>query len=136
MCRARRAEAGLTEVVVRRWGGEVTRCGGVWRCPHRREGRWRLRLAPGVAGEDEGGEGDFKSGNGGGLAGLTVEGGNGDGGGRKCVGGRGSSGTGVDEMHAHLALGKGERESLAARSERRVTGVRGKIRPATRAARF
>jgi hypothetical protein len=114
----------------------VARCGGARWCPHRREGRWQLRLAPGVAGEDEGGEGGSKSGNGGGLAGLTVEGENGDGGGRKCVGGRGSSVAGVDEMHARLAVGRGERESLAARSEQRVTGVRGKIRPATGAAGF
>jgi hypothetical protein len=29
MCRARRAEAGLTEVVARQRGGEAARCGGV-----------------------------------------------------------------------------------------------------------
>jgi hypothetical protein len=59
-------------------------------------------------------------GNDSGLAGLTEEGGNGDG--QKCVGDRGGSVTGMDEMRARLAVGGGERESLAARSERRVTG--------------
>jgi hypothetical protein len=57
-------------------GGSVRRWG-----PHRREGRRQLRLAPGAVGEDERGEGGSKSGNGGGLAGLT--GGDGDGSGRK-----------------------------------------------------
>jgi hypothetical protein len=35
-------------------------CGGARRCPHRREGRRRLRLAPGAAREDERGEGGPK----------------------------------------------------------------------------
>jgi hypothetical protein len=63
----------------------VARCGDVRRRPHRREGRWRLQLAPRAAREDERGEGGSKSGNGGRLVGLTVEGGggDGDGGGRK-----------------------------------------------------
>jgi hypothetical protein len=37
--RATRAKAGLTEVVARRWGGEVARCGSARRRPLRREGR-------------------------------------------------------------------------------------------------
>jgi hypothetical protein len=47
-------------------------------------------------------EGGSKSGNGGGLAGLTVDGGE-------------ISIAGVDEMRARLAVGGGERESLAVR---------------------
>jgi hypothetical protein len=87
MRRARRAEAGLTEVVARRWGGEAARCGGARHRPCRTEGRRQLQLAPGATEEDVRGEGGSKSGNGGGLAGLTV-GGDGDGGGRKtCRGG-------------------------------------------------
>jgi hypothetical protein len=60
-----------------------------------------------------------------------VEGENGNDGGRKCAGGHDGSVAGMDEMRAHLAMGGGERESLAARSERRVTGARGKIRLVT-----
>jgi hypothetical protein len=60
MCRTRRAEAGLTEVVARRRGGEVARCGSARRGPHQREGRRRLQLAPGAVGEDERGEGGSK----------------------------------------------------------------------------
>jgi hypothetical protein len=56
----------------------------------RSEGRWRLRLAPGAASEDEGGEDGSKTGNGGGLVGLTVGGGgDGDSGGQKRTGDRG-----------------------------------------------
>jgi hypothetical protein len=60
--------------------GGAHRCGGamagrsggsVRRRPHRREGGRRLRLA---TGEDERGEGGSKTGNGGGLVGLTVGG--------------------------------------------------------------
>jgi hypothetical protein len=36
------------------------------------------------------------------------------------------NGTGMDKMRAGLVVGGGERESLAARSERRVTGAWGK----------
>jgi hypothetical protein len=91
MRRARAVEAGLTDVVARRWGRATTRCGGARRRPHRREGRWCLRLAPGAAGEDERGEGGSKMGNGCELVGLTGGGGgDGDGSGRKCAGeGRG-----------------------------------------------
>jgi hypothetical protein len=55
-----------------------------------------------------------------------VEGENSDGGGQKCVRYYGGSVVGVDEMCARLAVGGGERESLAARSERRVVGAHGK----------
>jgi hypothetical protein len=60
------------------------------------------------------------------LAGLTVEGENSDGGDRKCARYYGGSVAGVDEMCAHLTVGGGERESLAARSEQRVAGAREK----------
>jgi hypothetical protein len=53
--------------------------GSVRRRPRRSEGRWQLRLAPGAASEDERGEDGSKTGNGGGLVGLTVGGGRGDG---------------------------------------------------------
>jgi hypothetical protein len=49
--------------------------GSVRRRPRRSEGRWQLRLAPGAASEDERGEDGSKTGNGGGLVGLTVGGG-------------------------------------------------------------
>jgi hypothetical protein len=88
----------LTEVVARWRGGEAARCGGARRRPHRREGRWRLRLAPGAAREDEGGEGGSKSGNGGGLVGLSIGGGDGDDDGRKHAEmGHGGSVASVDE---------------------------------------
>jgi hypothetical protein len=61
---------------------------------------------------------------------------NGDDDGRKRAGDRDGSVAGVEEMRARLAMGGGERESLAARSKQRVTGVRGKIRPTTGAAHF
>jgi hypothetical protein len=51
-------------------------------------------------------------------------GGNGDDGSRKHARDRGGSVAGVDEMRARLAVGRGERESLVARSERRFTGGR------------
>jgi hypothetical protein len=51
--------------------------GSARRCPRRREGRRRLRLAPGAAGEDEGGEGGSKIENGGRLAGSHRVGGGG-----------------------------------------------------------
>jgi hypothetical protein len=50
MRRARGVEAGLTDVVARRWGRAAARCGAARRRPHRREGRRRLRLASGAAG--------------------------------------------------------------------------------------
>jgi hypothetical protein len=75
------------------WRGGLVR-----RRPHWREGRWRLRLAPIAAGEDNRGEGGSKSGNSSGLAGLTMEGENGDDNGQKhAEEGRGGSVAGVDE---------------------------------------
>jgi hypothetical protein len=58
--RARRGLAGLTEGGGRLRGGVAAQCGGVWRGPHRREGRRPLRLASGAVGEDERGEGGPK----------------------------------------------------------------------------
>jgi hypothetical protein len=55
----------------------VGQSGGARRRPHRREGRRRLRLAPGATGEDEGGEGGSKMKNGGGLGGSHRGGGEG-----------------------------------------------------------
>jgi hypothetical protein len=55
-----RAEAGLTEGGGRLRGRVAARCVGARRGPHRREGRWQLRLALGAAGEDERGEGGPK----------------------------------------------------------------------------
>jgi hypothetical protein len=90
MRRARRAKAGLTEVVARQRGREAVRCSGVRRHPHRREGQRRHQLALRATEEDERGEGP-KSGNGGGLVGLTMEGG------KRAEEGRGGSIAGVDE---------------------------------------
>jgi hypothetical protein len=109
------AEAGLTE------GGGPLRGGGdgsVRRGPHQREGRRQLWLAPGAVRKDEGGEGGSKSENGSGLIGLIV----GDDGGQKRIGDHSGSVAGMDEMHACLAVGGGERESLATWSGQRVTG--------------
>jgi hypothetical protein len=53
-----RAEVGLTEGGGRLRVGVAARCGSAG--PHRREGRWRLRLGPGPVGEDERGEGSPK----------------------------------------------------------------------------
>jgi hypothetical protein len=72
---ARREEAGLTEVVAQRRCGAMVRCGGARRCPRRREGRRRLQLALGAAGEDERGEGGSKTENGSGLGGSYRGGG-------------------------------------------------------------
>jgi hypothetical protein len=51
---------GLTEGSGRLRGEVAAWCGGARRGPHRGEGRRRLRLAPGAAGEDERGEGGPK----------------------------------------------------------------------------
>jgi hypothetical protein len=60
---------GLIKKVVRQRGGAAARRGSAQRHPRRREGRRRLRLAPGAVGEDEGGEGGSKLENGGGFGG-------------------------------------------------------------------
>jgi hypothetical protein len=96
-------------------GATAARCGGArWR-PHRREGRGRLRLAPGATREDERGEGGSKSKNGGGWVGLTV--GGGDGGGQKCAGeGHSGSIVGMDERRLawpYAEEGEGEKERRA-----------------------
>jgi hypothetical protein len=92
--------------------------GSAWRRPHRREGRRRLRLAPGAAGEDEGGEGGLKMENGGGLGGSHHWGKNGDGGIWKHVGeGRGGSIAGVDERRFAWPCGE---ESEGGEKKRRA----------------
>jgi hypothetical protein len=97
MHRARGVEAGLTDVVARRWGRAAARCGSAWWRPHRREGRRHLWLAPRAAGEDERAEDGSKSENGSGWVGLTM-GGDGDGGGWICIRDcHGGSVAGVDE---------------------------------------
>jgi hypothetical protein len=121
MRRARRAEAGLTEVVARRRGGEAAWCGGAQRGTHRRERRRRLWLASRATGEDERGEGGSQSGNGDGLAVLTM----GEGGGETTMAVVGNAlGTTVTQSavwtkgmkwkgvcDARVAMGAGERGS-------------------------